>query len=98
MGPQGLLQFLADGIKSLLKEDLIPKDADSPLFRLAPYLVFLGMFTSFVVLPFAGKLVVSDLNVGLLYLFATSAITAASEGNTYKTWVAPRSSIPASRT
>lgn len=76
VGPQGLLQFLADGIKSLLKEDLIPKDADSPLFRLAPYLVFLGMFTSFVALPFAGKLIISDLNVGLLYIFATSAITA----------------------
>lgn len=76
VGPQGILQFLADGIKSLLKEDLIPKDADSPLFRLAPYLVFLGMFTSFVALPFAGKLIVADLNVGLLYIFATSAITA----------------------
>lgn len=75
VGPQGILQFLADGIKSLLKEDLIPKDADKPLFVLAPYLVFLGMFTTFVALPFASKLVVADLNVGILYIFATSSLT-----------------------
>jgi len=75
VGPQGLLQFLADGIKSLLKEDLIPRDADKPLFILAPYLVFLGMFTTFVALPFASKLVVADLNVGILYVFATSSLT-----------------------
>lgn len=75
VGPQGILQFLADGIKSLLKEDLIPKDADKPLFVIAPYLVFLGMFTTFVALPFASKLIVADLNVGILYIFATSSLT-----------------------
>lgn len=75
VGPQGILQFLADGIKSLLKEDLIPKDADKPLFILAPYLVFLGMFTSFVALPFTSKLVVADLNVGILYIFAMTSLT-----------------------
>src|SRR5436190_4008976 len=75
VGPQGILQFVADGVKSLLKEDLIPKDADRPLFILAPYLVFLGMFTTFVALPFAGKLIVADLNVGILYIFATSSLT-----------------------
>jgi len=75
VGPQGLLQFLADGIKSLLKEDLIPKSADKPLFIIAPYLVFLGMFTTFVALPFASKLIVADLNVGILYVFATSSLT-----------------------
>lgn len=76
VGPQGILQFIADGVKSLLKEDLIPRDADRPLFILAPYLVFLGMLTSFVAIPFSNKLIVADLNVGLLYIFATSAITA----------------------
>ncbi len=75
VGPQGILQFVADGIKSLLKEDLIPRDADKPLFILAPYLVFLGMFTTFVALPFASKLIVADLNVGSLYIFATSSLT-----------------------
>jgi NADH:ubiquinone oxidoreductase subunit 1 (chain H) len=73
VGPQGILQFLADGIKSLLKEDLIPTDADKALFVLAPYLVFLGMFTSFVALPFSSKLIVADLNVGILYIFATTS-------------------------
>lgn len=76
VGPQGILQFVADGVKCLVKEDLIPKDADRALFILAPYLVFLGMFTSFVALPFASKLIIADLNVGILYIFATSAITA----------------------
>jgi NADH-quinone oxidoreductase subunit H len=76
VGPQGILQFIADGIKSLLKEDLIPHDADRPLFILAPYLVFLGMLTTFVAIPFSSKLIVADLNVGLLYIFATSSITA----------------------
>ncbi len=75
VGPQGILQFVADGVKSLLKEDLIPKDADKPLFILAPYLVFLGMFTTFVALPFSSKLIVADLNVALLYIFATSSLT-----------------------
>jgi NADH-quinone oxidoreductase subunit H len=75
VGPQGILQFVADGIKSLLKEDLIPKIADKPLFILAPYLVFLGMFTSFVALPFSNKLIIADLNVGLLYIFAMTSLT-----------------------
>lgn len=75
VGPQGILQFVADGIKSLLKEDLIPKAADKPLFILAPYLVFLGMFTSFVALPFSSLLIVADLNVGILYIFAMTSMT-----------------------
>lgn len=76
VGPQGILQFLADGIKTLMKEDLIPKDADRPLFVLAPYLMFLGMFVTFVAIPFSSKLIVADLNVGILFIFATSAIVA----------------------
>ena len=44
VGPQGILQSVADGIKLLLKEDIIPTLADKPLFRIAPYLVFLGVF------------------------------------------------------
>src|SRR3989338_6458355 len=44
VGPQGFLQWLADGIKSILKEDIVPTAADPILFRAAPYLVFVGMF------------------------------------------------------
>ena len=41
-GPQGFLVWIADGIKSIMKEDIIPTESDQPLFRLAPYLVFIG--------------------------------------------------------
>ncbi len=76
VGPQGVLQWVADGLKCLLKEDLIPAAADSPLFKVAPYLVFLGMFGTFVVLPFSSRLVAADLNVGVFYLMAITAFVA----------------------
>jgi len=76
VGPQGILQWIADGLKCLLKEDLIPRDADPILFKIAPYLVFMGMFGTFAVLPFAEKLIVADLNVGLFYLVAVTAFIA----------------------
>jgi NADH-quinone oxidoreductase subunit H len=76
VGPNGVLQWVADGLKCLLKEDLIPRDADPRLFKLAPYLVFMGMYGTFAVLPFSEKLIVADLNVGLLYLVAVTAFIA----------------------
>mgnify|MGYP001619691446 CR=1 FL=1 len=74
VGPQGSLQWLADGIKCFLKEDLIPEGADRALFRIAPYFVFGGMFGAFVVLPFGAHLVAADLNVGLLYVLAITSL------------------------
>ncbi len=74
VGPQGFLQWLADGIKNLLKEDVIPLAADPILFRLAPYLVLVGFVCSFVVIPFGGKLIIADLNVGILYLTAVTSL------------------------
>ncbi len=74
VGPEGLLQFIVDGIKLILKEDTIPQGADRPLFKLAPYLVILGAFLSFVCVPFGKYLVVANLNVGLLYLIAVSSL------------------------
>jgi len=76
VGPQGSLQWVADGLKCLLKEDLIPREADARLFKIAPYLVFLGMFGTFVVLPFSEKLVIADLNVGIFYIMAITAFVA----------------------
>ena len=75
VGPYGLLQFVADGIKLILKEDIIPAAADRNYFRFAPYLVLLGTALSFVVIPFGPALIISDLNVGIFYLLATGAFT-----------------------
>lgn len=74
VGPQGILQWLADGIKCWLKEDLVPAAADKPLFLAAPYLVFTGMFGAFVVLPFGAQIVAADLNVGVLYILAVTSL------------------------
>jgi NADH-quinone oxidoreductase subunit H len=74
VGPQGTLQWLADGLKCFLKEDLIPDGADRVLFKLAPYFVFGGMFGAFVVLPFGAHLIAADLNVGLLYVIAVTSL------------------------
>jgi NADH-quinone oxidoreductase subunit H len=74
VGPQGILQWLADGIKNLLKEDLIPSAADAKLFSLAPYVVFMGFLCTFVVIPFGATLIVADLNVGILYILAVTSL------------------------
>lgn len=68
VGPQGVIQWLADGLKCFLKEDLIPEKADKLLFRFAPYPVFLGVVLTLVTLPFSSLFVATDLNVGVLYI------------------------------
>lgn len=73
VGPEGLLQFLADGLKLLMKEDNTPKGADVPLFKLAPFLVVMGSFMSFVCVPFGAKLIIADLNIALVYLISVSS-------------------------
>ena len=74
VGPQGILQWLADGIKNLLKEDIIPDAADKKLFALAPYVVFVGFLATFVVIPFGSQLIVADLNIGVLYILAITSL------------------------
>lgn len=74
VGPQGILQWMADGLKLLMKEDLIPAAADARLFRLAPYLVVVGFVSTFVVVPFGSQLVVADLDLGLVYLTAVTSL------------------------
>src|SRR5262245_35422180 len=73
-GPAGFLQWLADGIKSVLKEDIVPEAADVPLFKFAPYVVMVGFVASFVAIPFGGPLIIADLNVGILYVTAVTAL------------------------
>jgi NADH-quinone oxidoreductase subunit H len=73
-GWHGWAQTIADGIKLLLKEDIIPADADKLLFRLAPIVVFVGGFAGFVVLPFSKNFIISDLNIGILYIVSISSL------------------------
>ncbi len=70
---RGFFQFLADGVKSFEKEDIVPDLADKPLFLIAPYIVFAGMFGTLVVLPFGSTLISADLNIGIVYLFAIAS-------------------------
>src|SRR5206468_3187768 len=74
VGPAGFLQWLADGIKNMLKEDIIPSAADAPLFKLAPYVVMTGFIGAFVAIPFGGPLIIADLNVGILYVTAVTSL------------------------
>lgn len=73
-GPFGVLQFLADMIKILTKEDWIPPFADRPVFVLAPAIVVVAMLMPFAVIPFAPGLVVADLNIGLLFFLAMTSL------------------------
>jgi len=73
-GWHGWAQSIADGVKLLFKEDIIPEQADRIIFALAPMVVFASAFAAFVVIPFSPSLIVSDLNIGLLYLIAISSI------------------------
>ena len=70
VGPLGLLQPIADGIKLLAKEDLMPDGADGLLFRLAPYVSFCASFCAFIALPFAFDVVGQRLNVGVFFVVA----------------------------
>ena len=76
VGPFGLFQPFADGIKLFFKEDIIPANADKPLFYLAPVIFFVAALTSLSVLPFFNGFVIADINVGLLFLFAMSSLGA----------------------
>ena len=73
-GWHGWAQSIADGIKLLLKEDIIPAMADRPLFNLAPDHLSVT-FMSFIVLPFSQYIIVADLNIGVLYVYGLSTIT-----------------------
>ena len=82
-GPWGLLQSLADGIKIFFKEDLLPEQADAPVFRLAPYLSTVPAFAAFAVIPIGDTISIAghktflqlaDPPVGVLFLLAMSSI------------------------
>ncbi len=76
VGWHGVLQSFADGLKLLFKEDIIVGGADRFLFKLAPFIVVMGAFAGFAVLPWGDGLVVSDLDIGLLYVIAITSFGA----------------------
>src|SRR5471030_2996226 len=73
-GPGGFLQWIADAVKLLTKEDLVPDEADQFLFRIAPYFMMVGFCCVFVALPFSHSLIIADMNVGIFYILAVTAI------------------------
>ncbi|MBX3575407.1 MAG: NADH-quinone oxidoreductase subunit NuoH [Mesorhizobium sp.] len=74
VGPFGLLQPLADGAKLFLKETVIPTGANKVVFIVAPMVTFILAMIGWAVIPFADGLVLADINVGVLYLFAVSSL------------------------
>ncbi|MGY2726090.1 NADH-quinone oxidoreductase subunit NuoH [Thermostichus sp. OS-CIW-26] len=73
-GPQGVLIPIADGIKLLTKEDVLPILADPVLFTLGPILVFLPVFLCYLVVPFGQNLLISNIAIGVFFLIATSSV------------------------
>ena len=75
VGPHGLLQPIADALKLLIKEDIIPADADVPVFWIAPFIVTLAAFTVFVVVPFGPTHAITDMNIGILFMLGVSSLS-----------------------
>jgi NADH-quinone oxidoreductase subunit H len=83
VGTWGLLQPIADGIKSFVKEDIIPTNADKPVYVIAPIISFVAALSMFAVIPFGEsvtlfgreiKLVIADVDIGILYIFAMGTL------------------------
>ena len=74
VGPFGLLQPVADGLKLLVKETVVPSGANRVVFILAPMLTFILALVAWAVIPFDAGWVLADINVGILYLFAISSL------------------------
>jgi NADH-quinone oxidoreductase subunit H len=74
VGPQGLLQTIADVLKLLIKEDITPIGADKIVYNLAPILSVIGVITMWAVIPFAHNIVGTDLNVGALYIVSVGSL------------------------
>jgi len=75
VGPHGLLQPIADALKLLLKEDIMPAEADKLVFWVAPFIVVLAAFTVFVVVPFGPTHAITDMNIGILFMLGVSSLS-----------------------
>ncbi|HKM86958.1 MAG TPA: complex I subunit 1 family protein [Terriglobales bacterium] len=74
VGPHGLLQPFADALKLMLKEDIIPAEADQFVFWVAPLIGLLASFTVYTVIPFGPSQAVSDMNIGILFMLGVSSL------------------------
>jgi len=74
VGPWGLMQAIADPIKLMLKEDIVPAQADKTVFLIAPVIGLIAAFTAFSVIPFTEHFFITDLNVGILFALAVSSL------------------------
>jgi len=74
VGPYGILQVLADGIKMVSKEDILPISADKFLFYLAPFLCLFGVISTFAVMPVSSGFTLSHFNLGIFYIIAISSL------------------------
>lgn len=74
VGPHGLLQPIADAVKLILKEDIIPEGADRFVFWLAPLIILLAVFSVYCVVPFGPTHAITDMNIGLLFMLGVSSL------------------------
>jgi len=74
VGPHGLLQPIADALKLILKEDIIPEGADVLVFWLAPLIILLAVFSVYCVIPFGPTHAITDMNIGLLFMLGVSSL------------------------
>ncbi len=74
VGPAGFFQPLADGVKSLTKEDLVPRTADQIVHFMAPVLLVIAAFLAYAVLPVGRNMVLANLNAGILFFFAVGTL------------------------
>jgi NADH-quinone oxidoreductase subunit H len=79
VGPAGILQFAADGIKLLTKEDVLPARADKWTYRLAPYLVVVPFVLAWAPLPWSDTIIFSNMAMGILFILAVSALPPLGE-------------------
>ncbi len=75
VGPHGLLQPIADALKLLIKEDIIPTEADKLVFWIAPLFIVCASFTVFIVVPFGPTHAITDMNIGILFMLGVSSLS-----------------------
>ncbi len=75
VGPHGLLQPIADAVKLMTKEDIIPAEADAFVFWIAPLIILCASFTVYIVIPFGPTHAITDLNIGVLFMLGVSSLS-----------------------